>query len=89
MRARVCVRARARARTCSVAQTFLNLCDPVDCSPPDSSVHGVSQARLWSGLPFPSQGSLPDPGIKPASLTFPAFAGGFFTSEPPGKPNRE
>ena len=36
----------------------------------------------WSGLPFPSPGHLPHPGIKPAS---PALAGGFFTTEPPGK----
>jgi len=38
----------------------------------------------WSGLPFPSPGDLPDPGIEPAS---PALAGRFFTTEPPGKPN--
>ena len=36
-----------------------------------------------SGLPFPSPGDLPNPGIEPAS---PALAGGFFTTEPPGKP---
>ena len=36
----------------------------------------------WSGLPFPSPGDLPSPGIEPAS---PALAGGFFTTEPPGK----
>jgi len=34
-------------------------------------------------LPFPSPGDLPDPGIEPTS---PALAGGFFTAEPPGKP---
>ena len=38
--------------------------------------------EYWSGLPFPSPGALPDPGIK---LTFPALAGGFFTAEPLGK----
>ena len=37
----------------------------------------------WTELPFPTPGDLPDPGIKPTSL---ALAGGFFTSEPPGKP---
>ena len=37
----------------------------------------------WSGLPFPSPGELPDLGIKLASL---ALAAGFFTTEPPGKP---
>ena len=34
----------------------------------------------WSGLPFPSAGDLPDPGIEPVS---PAWAGRFFTTEPP------
>ena len=37
----------------------------------------------WCGLPFPSPGDRPDPGIKPTSL---ALAGGFFTTEPPRKP---
>ena len=39
-----------------------------------------SRQEYWSGLPFPSPGGLSDPG--PAS---PALAGGFFTTEPPGK----
>ena len=34
----------------------------------------------WSGLPFPTPGDLPDPGIKPASLESPTLAGGFFTN---------
>ena len=46
---------------------------------------GFSRQEYWSGLPFPSPGDLPDPGIKPAS---PALAGRFFTTEPPGKPTR-
>ena len=40
--------------------------------------------EYWSGLPFPSTGDLPDPGIEPAS---PALAGGFFTTESLGKPS--
>ena len=40
-------------------------CDPVDCSPPGSSVHGISQTRQWSELPFPSPGSLPDLELEP------------------------
>ena len=50
----------------------------------DSSVHGISQARIleWFAISFPRES--PDPGIKPAS---PALAVGFFTSEPPGKPH--
>ena len=41
-----------------VAQSFLTLCDPMDCSPPGSSVHGISQARIleWVDIPF-SRGS--------------------------------
>ena len=42
--------------------------------------------EFWSGLPFPSPGDLPDLGIKPAS---PELAGGFFTTEPPGKPSKD
>ena len=61
----------------------LTLCDPMDCSPPGSSIHWISQARILSGLPFPLAGDLPDPGIKPTS----ALEGGFFTAKQPGKPN--
>ncbi|XDA87108.1 hypothetical protein R6Z07F_016818 [Ovis aries] len=38
----------------------------MDCSLPGSSIHGIFQARV-SGLPFPSSGDLPDPGIQPRS----------------------
>ena len=41
----------------------------------------------WCGLPFPTPGNHPDPGIKPLSLAFPALAGRFFTTAPPGKPS--
>ena len=41
---------------------------------------GFSRQEYWSGLPFPSSGDLPDPGIEPASLMSPALAGGFFTT---------
>ena len=40
-------------------------CDPMNCSLPGSSVDGILQAEYQSGLPFPSPGDLPDPGIKP------------------------
>ena len=43
-----------------------------------------SRQEHWSGLPFPPPGDLPDPGIEPSS---PELAGGFFTIEPPGKPD--
>ena len=44
---------------------------------------GFPRQEYWSGLPFPPPGDLLDPGIEPKS---PALAGGFFTTEPPGKP---
>ena len=43
----------------------------------------VSRQERWSGLPFPSPGDLPDPGIKPGSPTLQADA---LPSKPPGKP---
>ena len=47
-----------------------------------------STQEYWSGLPFSSPGDLPELGIKPVSLVVsPAMVGGFFTTEPPGKPN--
>ena len=60
---------------CVVAQSCPTLCSPLDCSLSGSSVHEIVQARilegivipLASGLPFPSPGDLPDPGIKPGS----------------------
>ena len=48
-------------------QSCLTLWDPMDCSPPGSSVHGVFQQENLSGLPFPPQRAFPDPGIKPTS----------------------
>ena len=58
----VCVRVRA----CFIAQSRLTLCDPVDCSPPGSSVHGDSPGKntgvgcdaFLQGI-FPTQGSNP------------------------------
>ena len=44
-----------------------------------------SRQEYWSGLPFPTLGDLPNPGIEPASHESSALAGSFFTTEPPGK----
>ena len=63
------------------AQLCLTLCDPMDCSLLGSFVHGIFQARILEWLPFPPPGDLPDP----ESSVFPTLAGGFFTTEPPGK----
>ena len=50
-----------------VAQWCPTLCDPMDCSLPGSSIPGILQARVWSGLSLPSPGDLPYPGIEPRS----------------------
>ena len=44
---------------------------------------GFSRQEYWSGLPYPSPGDLPDPGIEPRA---PALQADALTSEPPGKP---
>ena len=44
----------------------------------------LSRQKYWTGLPFPYSDDLPDPGFKPTS---PALVGGFYTTDPPGKPN--
>ena len=55
-----------------VIQSCSILCNPMDCSPPGSSVHEILQ--YWSGLPFPSPGHLPNPGIEPGSPALQAVA---------------
>ena len=55
----------------------------MDCSLPGSSSIEFSRQEYWSGLPFPSPGDLPNPGIKPGS---PALQADALPSEPPGKP---
>ena len=42
-----------------------------------------SRQEYWSGLPFPTPGKFPDPGIEPMSLVYPALAGRFFTTSAP------
>ena len=61
-------------------------CDPMDRSLSGSSVHGILQARILEWVAIPPPGNLPNPGIKPTSL---ALAGGCFTTELPGKPERD
>ena len=66
----------AGAAVCLAAQWCPTLCDPMDCSPPGSSVHGILQARTleWVTMPF-SRGSSPPRDWTLVSRT----AGGFFT----------
>ena len=61
-------------------QSCPTLCNPMDCSPPGSCVHGILQARILEWVSMPSSRDPLDPGIKPVSLASPALAGGFFTT---------
>ena len=67
------------------AQLCPALCDPVNCSPPGSSM-GISREEFWSGLPFPSPGDLPLPGIDPGSLPSPELQADSLPLETPGRP---
>ena len=65
---------------CTVAQLCASLWDPMDYNPPGFSVFArildwvaISRQEHWSGLPFPSPGDIPDPGMEAVS---PALAGG-------------
>ena len=62
----------------------VQLCDPMGCSP--SLSMGCSRQEYWSGLPHPPPGGLRHPGIKPVSLTSPALAGGFLTTNTTWEP---
>ena len=68
-----------KRRLSLTAQLCSALRDPLDCSPPGSSVLGFSRQEHWRGLPGPSPGDLPDPGIKPRS---PALQADSLPSEP-------
>ena len=68
-----------QVKSVSCVQLF---CDPMDCSSPGSSVHGFSRQEYWSGLPCPSPGELPNPGIEPGAPTLEVDS---LLSEPPGK----
>ena len=66
-----------------VAQLCLTLCNPMDCNPPGSYVHGILQARILEWDAVSSPGDLPKPGIEPGSSALQADA---LLSEPPGRP---
>ena len=61
-------------------QSYLTLCNPMDCNPPDSSVHGIFQARIleWVAIPF-SRGSSRPRDQTCVSMS-PALVGSFFTT---------
>ena len=66
-----------------VTQSCPTLCNPMECSLLGLSIHGILWQEYWSGLPCPSLGNLPDPGIEPRS---PALQTDSLPSELPGKP---
>ena len=72
-----CAQSLSHVRLWTTAQS-------VTCQAPLSME--FSSQEYWSGLPFPPPWALPDPWIEPASPVVLALAGGFFTTEPPGKP---
>ena len=61
------------------------LCDPMDYSPPGSSVHGILQARLLEWVAMPSSRRSSQPGTEPRALKSPALTGGFFTTSATGE----
>ena len=66
---------------CVCTQSHPTLCDPMGCSLPGSSVHGILQARILEWVAMSFSRDLPDPEIEPLSLASPALAGSFFTWE--------
>ena len=78
-----CYSVVTRKKESEVTQSCPTLCDPVDCSPPGSSIHGILQARIleWVAISF-SRGC-----SRPRDRTWsPALEADALTSEPPGKP---
>ena len=69
---------------CVLVTLILTVCDSIDCSPPESSAHGILRAGIleWVADSF-SRGS-PDQGIKPGSAVLQVDS---LLSEPPGKPH--
>ena len=68
-------------------QSCSTLCDPVDCSPPDSSLCGILQARILEWVARPSSRDLPDPGIELTSLEFLHWQVVSLPLVPSGKPS--
>ena len=63
-----------------VAQLCFTLCNPMDCSPPGSSVHGILKARILEWIVMPSSRGPSWPRVEFPSLKSPALAGVFFTT---------
>ena len=70
-------------RTVLVAQSCLTLCDPIDCSLPSFSVHGIPQARMLECIAIPFSREHPNPGIEPWSPALQADSLPFELQESP------
>ena len=69
-----------------VKSLILTLCDPMTVAYQAPPSMGFPRQKYWSGLPFPSPGDLPNPGIEPGSPTLQADT---LPSEPLGKPGND
>ena len=65
---------------CFVAESCLTLVTPWIVASQAPLSMGFPRQKYWSGLPFPSPGDLPNPGVEPKSPVSPAMASGFFTT---------
>ena len=81
-----CAKALRQESESEVVQSCPTLCDTMDSAYQASPSMGFSRQEYWSGLPFPSPGDPPNPGIEPGS---PALEADALTSEPPGKAGRD
>ena len=68
----------------SLNQLCMSLCDLVTLARQAPLSMELSRQKYWSGLPFPTPGNFPTQEMEPVSS---ALTGGFFTTEPPGKPD--
>ena len=71
---------------CVWAQSSLTFSDPLDYSPPGSSVHGFSWQEDWRWCHFFPSGDLPDPGVEPTCPVSPALQADSLPTEPLGSP---
>ena len=75
-----------RALVLMRAESCPTLCDPVDCSPPGSSVHGILQARILEWVATFSSRDLPNPGIEATSLRSVCIGRQVLYTAPSGNP---
>ena len=74
------------ARMCARLQSCPTLCDPMDCSPPGSSVHGILQERILERIACAPPGDLPNLGLEPCLLCRLPWQVSSLPLAPPGKP---